>query len=130
MSEHSEQVAIFQWAELQKGAMPELALLFAIPNGAKLPWRRNKRGKRYSPEATRLKAEGLKSGVPDICLPVPRAGWHGLFIELKVGKNKPTTEQETWLDRLFEQGYCAVVCYGSDDAINFITRYLEATIEH
>ena len=33
MSEHDEQVALFEWAALREAEIPELALLFAIPNG-------------------------------------------------------------------------------------------------
>ena len=80
MSEHDEQSAIFEWAALMQGAYPELGLLFAIPNG----------GKRDKATAGKLKAEGVKAGVPDMCLPVSNGKYHGLFIELKVGENNPT----------------------------------------
>jgi hypothetical protein len=103
---------------------PELRLLHAIPNGAKLPWLRDKRGQRFSPQAFKLKAEGLRSGVPDLCLPAPRKGYHGLYIELKHGDNKPTDDQVWWLDRLSEQGYLALVCWEADEAIEAIGEYL------
>lgn len=123
MSEHDEQAFIFRWATLMEGRCPELELLAAIPNGAKLPFvKRN--GKRYSPEAMRLKEEGLKPGFPDMILPVPKRPYHGLFIELKFGSNKPTPEQERWLDALNEQGYLAVACWGADEAIEVISEYL------
>lgn len=50
-----------------------------------------------------LKAAGLKSGVPDICLPVPSNGFHGLYIELKFGANKATEKQEDFMDGLRQQ---------------------------
>lgn len=124
MSEHDEQVAIFEWCEWQQSLVPDLELLHAIPNGAKLPWRRDHRGRRFSPEAMRLKAEGLRSGVPDMCLPVARKEWHGLYIELKCGNNEPTEDQTWWMDRLTEQGYLAVVCWGASEAIEVIKDYL------
>jgi hypothetical protein len=114
VSEHDEQVAIIKWAEWHTGQHPALALLFAIPNG----------GKREKLTAIRLQQEGVKPGVPDLCLPVPRQGWHGLFIELKAGKNKPTDRQLDWLERLSEQGYLAVVCWGYDEATATIKDYL------
>ena len=55
MSEHDEQVLIFKWARLSEGRWPELALLFAIPNG----------GHRHKAVAAKLKAEGVRAGVPD-----------------------------------------------------------------
>ena len=69
MSEHDEQVALFQWAGYQLGACPELALMFAIPNG----------GDRHPAVAGKLRDEGVKAGVPDIFLPVPRGKYHGMF---------------------------------------------------
>ncbi|MHC4748268.1 MAG: VRR-NUC domain-containing protein [Planctomycetota bacterium] len=123
-TEHKEQVEIFRWARDMESYVPELALLHAVPNGAKLPWRRNRAGKRYSPEAMRLIKEGLKAGVPDICLPVPRDGYHGFYIELKVGSNKPTDKQKQWLVALAEQGYRVDVQYGAEAAKRAICDYL------
>ena len=113
-SEHDEQVALLQWAALHAGRYPELGLLFAIPNG----------GKRDKLVAMQLQREGVKPGVPDLCLPVPSAGWHGLFIELKWGRNTTTDKQNEWLERLTEQGYLAVVCYGWQEAADVIRDYL------
>lgn len=56
-----------------------------------------------------MRSEGLKSGVPDLCLPVARSGYHGLYIELKAGKNKPTDNQLAWLEVLEAQGYKTAV---------------------
>jgi hypothetical protein len=118
-SEHDEQAALFKWAALHVGRYPELALMFAIPNG----------GKRDPVTAVRLQAEGVKPGVPDICLPVARQGWHGLFIELKWGRNKPSEPQLDWLARLTEQGYLAVVAWGWQEAAEVIRDYLGMSTE-
>lgn len=115
MSEHSEQTALFSWAKAQQGAIPELAMLFAIPNA----------GKRSYAAASYMQAEGLKSGVPDICLPVARGGYHGLFIEMKHGRGKTSEHQAAWLEALFRQGYAAHVVYGFDQAVSIITSYLK-----
>lgn len=113
-SESEEQQALFQWAEMMKKRFPELSLLYHIPNG----------GARSKGTAGRLKAEGVKSGVPDVCLPVARGKYHGLYIEMKVGNNKPTQNQIIWIDALINQGYQAKVCYGWQEASNVIERYL------
>jgi len=76
--ESDHQIALFQWVSYQLKRYPELELLYHIPNG----------GYRYKTTARRLKAEGVKAGVPDICLPVPRGGYHGLYIEMKAGKKQ------------------------------------------
>ena len=121
-SEHGEQSALFAYAAIQARTHPLWALLFAIPNG----------GKRDKVTASRLKAEGVKSGVPDICLPVARAGYHSLYIELKrIGDKeqdrKPgiaSTAQDRWISNLKNQQHCAVVCYGWHEAAAVVEWYL------
>ena len=115
VSESVEQINLFRWAVYASGAMPELDLLHHIPNG----------GKRNITTEKRLKAEGVKAGVPDISLPVPSGRYHGLYIELKAGKNKITEIQEGWLSALTQQGYYTAVCYGWEAASKVITAYLK-----
>jgi hypothetical protein len=115
VSEHAEQVALFTWARYQTVHIPELSLLHAIPNG----------GHRHIAVASRMKAEGVRAGVPDICLPVPRGGYHGLYLEMKFGKNTVSAAQQRWLTRLAAQGYATVVCYGFEEAQSAILAYLE-----
>lgn len=112
--ESREQITLFEWAALNLGKYPELELLYHIPNG----------GKRAKTTAIRLKLEGVKSGVPDLKLPVPRGIYNGLYIELKAGKNKPTKNQEEWLDNLKKQGYFTAVCYGWESASEVLLKYL------
>ena len=115
-SESVEQICLFRWAEWQAGKYPELRWLFHIPNG----------GLRSKATAGRLKAEGVKAGVPDLFLPVPHQGYHGLFIEMKREKGgKPSENQKEWLKQLNEAGYLAVICHGWEAAAQELTRYLE-----
>lgn len=114
-SEHEEQVALFQWAALNVGRHPELERMFAIPNGM---W--------TTPSvAHRAKAEGLKAGVPDICLPFGRRGYHSLYIEMKTEVGEVRPEQRDWIHALNEAGNLAVVCRGFDQAVATIEAYLE-----
>lgn len=113
-SESGEQISLFQWAKYAACTNPELHLLYHIPNG----------GKRDKATAARLKREGVKAGVPDICLPVARGKYHGLYIELKAGKNTVTDNQSRWLTELTRQGYCTAVCYGWEPASKVIEQYL------
>lgn len=115
MSEHADQCALFEWAEWNASRLPELDLLFAIPNG----------GARHPAVAAKLKAEGVKAGIPDICLPIARQGKHSLYIELKHGKNRTTDMQERWLHGLREQGMACHVCYGWTEAAMVIVTYLD-----
>lgn len=113
--EANEQEALFRWAAFVRGRFPEIDLLYHIPNG----------GSRNRLEAANLKRQGVKAGVPDLCLPVARGGFHGLYIEMKYGKNKPSENQKQWLSDLRKQGYAAEVCYGWEQATEMITKYLE-----
>lgn len=112
--ESDEQKALFDWAAFAQGKYPELKLLYHVPNG----------GSRHPAEAANLKAQGVKAGVPDICLPVPRGAFHGLFIEMKYGKNKLTVDQKWWLMALSHQGYATAVCYTWESAKTVILNYL------
>lgn len=113
--EDNEQISLFDWAALQSGKCPELKLLFHIPNG----------GKRNAREGARFKRMGVKPGVPDLFLPVPRGKYHGLFIELKSSNGKLTDYQRHWLQDLAASGYAACVCFGFDEAKNDILKYLD-----
>lgn len=114
MNEHEHQTTVFQMARLYQRDIPELGLLFAIPNG----------GHRQIGTARKMKAEGVQAGVPDMLLPVARQGFHGLFIEMKVKPNKPSSEQRAWIEALQAQGYLCEVCYSWIEAVRVIWGYL------
>lgn len=118
--EHFEQVRLFTWVKAQVKRTPELALLFAIPNG----------GQRHPAVAAKLKAEGVKPGVPDLCLPVARGKFHGLFIELKAPGGKAADSQKWWLNALGHQGYCAHLCIGWESARKVIEAYLDERLSY
>lgn len=118
-SEHDEQVALFRWAAMLRDRHPALGLLFAIPNG----------GDRHPATAARLKAEGVRRGVSDVFLPVPSQGYHGLWIEMKAGRNKPTTEQVAWLEQMRALGHATAVCYSWIEAAERVAGYLGLKVE-
>lgn len=124
-SEHNEQCAVIEWCKLQENVWPELRWVFAIPNGAKLPYKKTQRGKRYSREAIWLIKEGLKAGVSDLFAPFARNRYHGLFIEMKWGSNKPTESQDQFLKDMAQAGYYSCVCWGADAAIKMLELYLQ-----
>jgi hypothetical protein len=117
-SEYNEQCAIFRWAKIMEPWHPELALLSGSLNGVRIS----------IGQAMKAKRAGMKTGYPDLSLPVPRGIYHGLFIELKAGKNRPTTKQKQFLKALHDQGNYAVACRGADAAIAVITQYLEGKL--
>jgi len=119
VSEHSEQCALIERCAWEANRVPALRLLFAVPNG----------GARHPAIASKLKAEGVRAGVPDLLLPVARRGYHALWIELKTGRYRPSPPQLWWHEHLRAEGYQVEVCYGADAAWNVIADYLglEAT---
>jgi hypothetical protein len=115
VSEHDEQVAVFQWADLKANQDERYSMMFAIPNG----------GHRHHTVAAKLQAEGVRSGVPDIFLAVPSGTYHGLWIEMKRIGGKSTDNQQGWIVALRKQGYAAEICEGFEAAKRAIETYLE-----
>jgi hypothetical protein len=113
-SEHDEQALVIARAYALAPSMPALRLLHAIPNG----------GHRNKATAGKLKAEGVRRGVPDLCLPVPMGGYHGLYVEMKAQGGKASPEQLEWHAALRANGYRAEVCVGADAAWAVICEYL------
>ena len=104
-----EQIKVIQYCTLRNYPV------YHIPNG----------GSRNKMEAANLKRQGVKAGVPDLCFPVALRGYHGMYIEMKAGKNKTTDNQDAWLDLLAKNGYCVRVCYGFYEAMGVIDWYFE-----
>ena len=115
MSEADEQIVVVKWANMMASKYPCLKYLFHIPNG----------GSRNIAEAANLKRMGVKAGVPDLCLPYPSKGYHGLWIEMKTDKGRQTGSQKEWAEWLNDNGYMAVVCHGYGEAINALEVYLK-----
>lgn len=114
-TEEEEQISLMMWTKLKENEYPELKLLFHIPNG----------GKRGKAEAKRFKAAGVKSGVPDLFLPVARGKSNGLFLEMKRykgGRTSPT--QVRWARDLEAQGYSVALCHGWQEAAKVLEEYL------
>lgn len=159
-SEHGQQRALFAWANVASRygfeaswddrsytvpnyardcygvpgvqlLIPALARLYAIPNG----------GLRDKATAGKLKAEGVKRGVPDIFLPLIVGTWAGLYVELKrpetkkVGTRKAeiiaqpagaTSEaQDDWIGYLRSAGYGVAVAFDWREAAKQIQSYVQ-----
>ena len=112
--EHAIQCAFVKWARLNERAHPELALLFAVPNG----------GQRNVIVASKLKAEGVRAGVPDMCIPVARRGHIGLWIEFKSAKGRVSDSQMAYRELLEHEGHRVEVCRAWDDAAEVVKWYL------
>lgn len=114
----SQRALITWWKYAHRGlGVPWEHLLFAIPNQG---------GRGRETEGGRLKAEGLRAGVSDLFLAVPRGGYAGLFIEMKTPKGRVSDEQKEFQARAIGQGYWATVARGWDQARAEIEGYLKA----
>ncbi len=119
MSEHAEQCAAVAWFRLQ---YPQhRRRLIASGNGlhiAGTPMQRAIKWRKFE------KAGGVK-GTLDLFLAIPRGPHHGLFIEMKYGKNTTTDDQDSFADDMQELGYATTTCWSADEAIKAIQNYLK-----
>lgn len=119
-TEAQEQEALFRWAAYNRAKYPALALMYHIPN----------EGRRSGLTGYGLKMQGLRPGVPDICLPVPSMHHTALYIELKRRDGGRLSDaQAGWIAALNRVGCRAVVCHGWDEARTEIERYLGGSRE-
>lgn len=113
--EGQEQAALMRELELRYPAVFEL--MYHVPNG----------GHRVKAVASKLKAQGVKAGIPDLVLTMARGGFFGLYIEFKATPPNDaaiSANQHERIRKLNEQGYLAVVCRGHFDAMEQIRAYL------
>jgi hypothetical protein len=113
--EGQEQAALMRELELRYPAVFEL--IYHVPNG----------GHRVKAVAGKLKAQGVKAGIPDLVLTMARGGFFGLYIEFKATPPNDAAispSQHERIRKLNEQGYLAVVCRGHFDTVEQIRAYL------
>ena len=153
-SESAHQIALFAWASvaynhgfelaelwskggnvavdsLAEPAVPELKWMHHIPNGGS----RGNDVRSQQIRGAKLKAEGVRSGVSDICLPVKRGACSGLYIEMKRPAEKPkregsrggvSDEQQEFGAFVQSQDFGFVVCYSWEEARDIIIAYLKS----
>lgn len=118
-TEHQHQVALFAWAGVMQAKRPLLALLYAIPNAA----RRSVRN------GAEMKREGLRPGMPDICLPVGIGKWSALYLELKAPNGRLSDRQRERLRLLYVAGNAAWVAIGWEMAAELIEKYMDGELQ-
>lgn len=106
--------ACFEWIDLHVATYPILSWAIHVPNG----------GKRPKGEAGKMKAMGVKPGVPDILLPMPHNGYAGMAIELKSPTGPVSADQRDWLEEFEARNYCTAVCRELDSFIAVARRFL------
>lgn len=114
--EDDEQKAFFQWADYVK----ELKWMHSSLNGASLAGDKIQRARQMN----RLKSQGMKKGVLDVFLPKAKGIFHGMYLEMKFGKNTMTKEQKEFAIDIAAEGFCMFTCYNSEQAIEATKLYL------
>lgn len=112
------QAAFFTWLHDWNKFIWDIT--FHVPNG----------GYRHPAEAMNLKRQGVKPGVPDVFCPVVRPPYHGLFIEFKWNKNKPSAHQTEMMARLEQEGYLCKLCYSLPSAQRIMNEYILGIKSH
>lgn len=87
--------------------------------------------RRSSIEGANFKRMGVKSGVPDVILPMARKSYHGLVIEFKRvdGKISNVDEMQVeWLDWFEGQQWSVHVAFGFDQAKDIVKDYFTSSI--
>lgn len=114
--ELEEQAALIEWAD--KTVIDGIRIgdyLIHIPN-------EGKRGPKAARDAKRI---GLKAGVPDLFLALPRGCYSGLWIEMKSMTGVATSEQIAWMNKLKNEGYSVVLSHGFSMAKDSVMKYME-----
>jgi len=114
-TEHQEQASLFREAAIRAKADPRWSMMFAIPNG----------GKRSIGVAVKMKAEGVKRGVPDIFLPVPVGQWCGMFLEMKVRQGGQVSKEQRAFMADLDARYRVAIAHGAEHASKLIESYLK-----
>lgn len=109
-TEHLHQVTFINWFRSNF----EDYLVFAIPNGEL----------RAISVAQRLKAEGVVSGIPDLCCLLPRG--QALWIEMKKAKGgRVSPEQKAIHEKMQKLGHIVTICNGYEEAIQFLKEFIK-----
>lgn len=110
LSENAIQKAVMQWVRLQPTIRD---FIIHIPN----------EGKRTSSYGKYLKDMGMRPGVADLFIAMPRHECNGAWIELKSKNGILSPEQKEFLKNMESQNYFSMTCFSIESAISTIEWY-------
>ena len=115
---------------LKSGAIPESTIQKTVMEWVRLhPLLRERiihfpnEGKRTPSYGRLLKDMGMRAGVADLFIAMPRHGYGGAWIELKSKDGVLSQAQKEFLEDMAIQCYFTRVCYSIDEAIKTIEGY-------
>jgi hypothetical protein len=123
ITEHKIQAHFFSVIKSYENVFPEFKAIYSVPNGASTWKTKDANGNWYSPAAQRLKAEGLRNGVPDICCPYSNDNYSSLYIEMKSLDGKLTTDQKNMIRLMHELGCKVIVSFCFEEAWRVLKEY-------
>lgn len=104
----------FEWILENELRWPILEWMFHPANG----------GARSKGEGGKLKAMGVRPGIPDFMLPIPVLPWNGLAIELKTATGSLTQTQQEWAESLSKGGYLVGVARSLEEFGALVIQFL------
>lgn len=108
------QIEFFRQVPLFFPRLPD-KLLFAVPNG----------GSRHKIEAANMKRQGVKAGVADVILQIPKKGFASLCLEFKTKTGRQSKEQREYQRQVEMAGSKYVVVRSVEEAIFVMKKYLD-----
>lgn len=88
--------------------------LYHVPNGGKY---------HYASTGKAFKRMGVKPGIPDYFLSIPRAGFHGLYMEAKIKRGRLTDDQKMKLEQFRGVGYACCIFRSAEQGLDIIDLY-------
>lgn len=114
ISEHEIQKEYFSILKFSENKHPVIPYIFCIPNG----------GARHIKVAMKMKAEGVKRGVPDIFIPYVVNGYGGAWIETKTDTGVMSQHQKDY-KKFLESQYKHYLCRSVSEMIEATENYLQ-----
>lgn len=112
--EEREQIKFFELVPIYFPNLPD-KLLFAVPNG----------GSRHIAEAANLKRQGVRRGVADVILLIPKKGFASLCLEFKTKTGRQSEHQEEFQRQAENCKSKYVIVRSAKQAINELKIYLQ-----
>lgn len=111
--------AYFDWVGWKMNQKPLYSLIYSVKNEGKRSWF----------YGTQLVRSGLRSGIPDVCIPIPTRDYGAAYLEFKTLDGQVSPMQKVWLSKLKRVSNYVGVVKGLDHAKEVTESYMDL-VEH